>query len=300
MKYFVGIDGGGTKTEFLCYDESNLRIGGAVFSTIHFMQTSEEEAICTLKNGMREVLPGNVQKGDVFICAGFGGYGKSPEIRKRMEDICAQSFQGMHYCLRNDAEIAIHGAFDGEDGILLIAGTGSIGFAKRGNKVFRCGGWGYLLGDEGSAYWIGKKLLEKFCQQNDNREQKTELSAAVKRRLGLSEAYDLIPYINEHHDRASIAALAVIAYELAEKGDKTAIKLYEEAAAELAQLANSLAEHFDSVCSISYAGSVWKAGQYILVPLKQYLDKRLELMAPKHAPVYGAYLIARETFQSLL
>lgn len=296
MKYFVGIDGGGTKTEFLCYDESDTQVGETVLPTVHFMQTGEEEAIRILKNGMDEVLPENVTRENVFLCAGFGGYGKNPEIRKRMENICAKSFEGMHYCIRNDAEIAIHGAFGGEDGILLIAGTGSIGFAKKGKKVLRCGGWGCLLGDEGSAYWIGKKLLEAFCRQNDSREQETELSAVMKRRLGLSEAYDLIPYINAHHDRADIAGLALTAYELAEKGEKTAVKIYEEAAMELAGLANSLSAHFDTACRVSYAGSVWKAGQHILLPLRQHLNACLELRPPKYSPVYGAYLIAKESF----
>ncbi len=298
MEYFIGIDGGGTKTEFVCYDKKEERIGGTVLPTVHFMQAGEEEAAAVLRMGIRRVLPETARPEEVCVCAGLAGYGKNPEIRRRMEGICARSFEGMRYCMQNDGEIALQGALGGGDGILLIAGTGSMGLAKKQKEIKRCGGWGYRLGDEGSAYWIGKKLLEAFCRQNDGRDPETELNERVKASLGLADAYEMISYMNEHHNRCEVAALAVIVHELAGKGEKTALGIYKEAAKHLAELANTLSSCYDGKCRLSYAGSVWKAGSYILKPMKGYLNEKIEVTKPKHTPVYGAYRIAIETFET--
>ncbi len=298
MSYFIGIDGGGTNTKFLCLDEKNSQIGSAVLSTAHFMQVREEEAEAVLKRGVREVLPADAGKEEVFLCAGLGGYGKNPEVRQRIEHICARSFEGMEYHICNDGEIALEGALDGNEGILVIAGTGSMGLAKKEGQTLRCGGWGYLLGDEGSAFWMGKKLLEAFCRQNDGRDPETELNEVVKARLGLRDGYELIPYMGTGYNRAAVAELALIVYELAGKGEKTALGIYEEAARHLAELANSLSFYFEGKCPVSYAGSVWKAGDYILLPMRQYLNARTELAKPKHTPVYGACRIAKKMFEA--
>lgn len=294
MKYFIGIDGGGTKTAFLCYSEDEQLVGEVELSTVHFMQVCDEEAIRVLKEGVGKILPESAKKEDVFVCAGFGGYGKNQEVRKRIQNICAASFSGMNYCIKNDGEIALFGALNGQDGILIIAGTGVIGLAKSGQDWSRCGGWGYLLGDEGSAYWMGRELLMEFCHQNDGRSKKTALSDRVMEELGLQDCYDIIPYMTQKHDRTGIAALAKIVYELAQCGDDSALKIYDEAAKHLASIINTLSENFTSECKVSYAGGVWKANGYIFNPLRKYLKENITIEAPKYTPVYGACLLARE------
>ena len=68
--------------------------------------------------------------------------------------------------LKSDVQIAIEGALDGQDGIVVIAGTGSIALSLKEGMLQRCGGWGYQLGDEGSAYWIAKKMLNAFLSRS--------------------------------------------------------------------------------------------------------------------------------------
>lgn len=77
----------------------------------------------------------------------------------------------------------MEGALDGENGIVIIAGTGSIALALKDNIVTRCGGWGSQLGDEGSAYWIAKKMLSIFCQEVDGRLEKTKLYELIKKNV---------------------------------------------------------------------------------------------------------------------
>ncbi len=294
MKYFIGIDGGGTKTAFICVDESGNVVGETTLSTVHIMQVGDEEAISVLKQGIQEILPVNASEQDVFICAGFGGYGKNKMIRQKIENICANSFGNMNFSIKSDGEIALYGALNGNDGILIIAGTGAIGLAKVKDEMKRCSGWGYLLGDEGSAYWIGKKLLEEFCRQSDGRSSKTRLYHTVLRHFALEDSYDLIPVITKTHDRTSIASLAKLVFELAREKDQAALEIYEEAAKHLADIVNVLAGNYPDGCQVSYAGGVWKAGEYLITPLKKYLDENIELIDPAHTPVYGAYLLARK------
>lgn len=294
MNYFIGIDGGGTKTDFLCIDENGVAAGKTTLSTVHIMQVDDGEAVRILKQGIEETLPETAAKKDVFICAGFGGYGKNAEIRQRIETICSNSFGNMNFSVKNDGEIALYGALNGEDGILIIAGTGTIGLAKVKDEMKRCGGWGYLLGDEGSAYWIGKKLLGEFCRQSDGRSQKTKLFYTLLEHFGLEDSYNLIPIITQTHDRTSVASLAKLAFALAEEKDSAALEIYEEAAKQLADIVNALSKNYPDGCKLSYAGGVWRAGEYIIAPLKKYLDEKIQLIAPEHTPVYGAYLLARK------
>lgn len=298
MRYFIGIDGGGTKTAFLCVDAHGTVVGETTCSTVHVMQVCDEEAVRVLKQGIHAVLPEAAAGQELFICAGFGGYGKHAGMRKRIEDICAASFGDLNasvqVSIKSDAEIALYGALNGADGILVIAGTGAIGFAKVEQQLKRCGGWGYLLGDEGSAYWMGKELLEVFCRQSDGRLEKTRLHDLVCAHFGIKDSYELIPLITQTHDRTTIASLAKLVFTLAQQREPAALEIYDRAARHLADIVHVLAKNYPDGCSVSYAGGVWNAGTYIFAPFARYLDEKLTLAAPAHPPVYGAYLLAKK------
>lgn len=301
MRYFVGIDGGGTKTAFICYSEKNERICEFTLSSCHVLQVEEEKAIQILVNGLKKIcVHANVNGNDeVYICAGLAGYGKNKEIRKRIEKICETSFKGYSYIIKNDAEVALEGALDGENGILLIAGTGSIALAKCNDKYYRCGGWGYQIGDEGSAYWIAKRLLQEYSMQCDGRKPRTALVSYLKEKCNINADYDMIAYISNvlENKRDKIANLAIYVYELAKQEDCAAIAIYEEAAEYLYKMICALKSNFSEDILISYAGGVWKADRYILDPLKKLCDKKIKIIDPLHEPMYGAYLIARNTFE---
>lgn len=301
MRFYLGIDGGGTKTAFVCYSEMNEKICEFVLPSCHVLQVEEKKAIQILRSGLIKVCEqANVKKEDtVCICAGLAGYGKNKTIRKKIEKICEESFKNYPYIIKNDAEIALEGALDGKDGILLIAGTGSIAIAKCNDTYYRCGGWGYQIGDEGSAYWIAKRLLQKYSMQCDGRKAKTKLSSYLKEKCNIEDDYDIIPYISDtlEHKRDKIASLALLVYDLAEQNDQEAIAIYEEAAACLHQLIYALQSNFSNKVLVSYAGGVWKAGHYILDPLKKICDNNIEIIHPLHEPMYGAYLIAKRTFE---
>ena len=112
------------------------------------------------------------------------------------------------YRCGNDMVCAWAGSLGGEDGINIVAGTGSIGYGERRGKTARAGGWGEVFGDEGSAYWIAVQGLNVFTRMSDGRLPKGPLYAAFTASLGLSADLDLCAKVMNAHTRGSIAAMS--------------------------------------------------------------------------------------------
>lgn len=296
MKY-IGIDGGGTKTKFVLYSDTGQLIQEVTLGTVHFLQVSKEKAITILKQGVYKLTNG---KKDIYIVAGLAGYGQEKSARKSIEAICKEAFVGYQYSIYNDVQTAISGALDGKNGIVVIAGTGSIALSIKGGIQKRCGGWGYQLGDEGSAYWMAKKMLAIFCKQIDGRIERTTLYDEVVKGCHLQNPYDIIHYVNVEleNSRDQIATLATIVYQAAMQGDEHAITIYQEAAKEIAEMVNVLVKEFSGIVTVSYIGGVFRAGNYLLKPLLENLDSNCQLVEPRYPPEYGAYLLGKNNQKS--
>lgn len=292
----IAIDGGGTKTKFVLYDENGTELNVIEKPTVHIMHQDYNVCKQILKDTVNELDSDR----EALIVAGLAGYGQEEKVRQQIEKLCQESFGHRKYCLYNDVQIALAGALGGQDGIVVIAGTGSIGFSMNHNVFKRCGGWGNQLGDEGSAYWIAKKMLSVYCQQIDGRLEKTVLYDIIKEKLNLSHDYDIISYINNlNDDRTSIAKLAKINFECAHHGDKYALEIYEQAAYELFRLINALSKNFDGEFKVSYIGGAIVSNNYIL----KYLEKEVEkihgqLISPQYTPEYGAFLLGKEVMKN--
>ena len=291
MKY-IGIDGGGTKTKFVLFDQDGYVLDEIVTPSVHILTQDEEKCIQILQTSVHTLDPHK----EAFIVAGLAGYGNQQELREKIEKVCARAFDGYQYLIYNDVQIALQGALAGEDGIVVIAGTGSIAFSYHDGITKRCGGWGYQLGDEGSAYWIGKQLLKKYCQQVDGRLEKTLLYDMVKEKCQLVEDYDMISYRHQlQNERKDIASLAVINYELAKLNEQNAMMIYDEAAKYLASIIKPLITDFSTNVEISYIGGVFRSADYILNPLKEELSQyHCKIVSPRYPPEYGAYLLGKK------
>lgn len=292
--YYIGIDGGGTKTKFALYNQDLKLLKEVTLPTCHILQVEEEKVIGILKEGIH-LLTQNINQ-NLTLSLGIAGYGQNPTIRHKIESICQNAFHPYPYYLFNDVQTALAGALNNEDGIMVIAGTGSIALAKKGDQQIRCGGWGYSLGDEGSAYYLAKEMLSIFCKQSDGRIEKTYLYEAIKKQCGLKEDHEIIPYIHTqlNNERDKIAHLAVVLMEAAKHNDIYALAIYDKAAKEIALLINTLSNQFDKEVHASFIGGVFKANDYILIPLKKYLKETIQLHAPIYPPEYGAVLLAKK------
>ena len=291
MKY-IGIDGGGTKTKFVLYDEKGNIIREIEDQSVHILTQSKEVCVDILR---KNVLALDLSR-KALVIAGLAGYGNQKELRYQIENICRMAFEGYRYLLYNDVQIAIMGALAGQDGIVVIAGTGSIAFSYIAGQSKRCGGWGYQLGDEGSAYWIGCQLLQRYCQQVDGRIPRTLLYDKIKKNCGLKDDYDIIQYRHYlENERREIASLAKLNNELAQLGDPYALEIYQKAAQHLASIVLPLAKDFKDSFVLSYIGGVFLAQDYILEPLKKELASlQIQIHSPIYPPEYGAYLLGKQ------
>lgn len=301
MKYFLGIDGGGTKTKFVLCNELGITIAESTQPTCHYLQCGLNGLTQVFKDGLYECIKNSnikdIEITNIFAaCAGYGDIeADNHKILKAVEN----AFGTTPFCVGNDTENALAGSLAGQPGINIIAGTGSIGLGiNEYGESFRSGGWHHIFGgDEGSAYWIATNLLRLYTRQSDGRDKKTELYEYIKEKMHWIHDSDMLSecIIEWDFDRTKIASLATFLYDLAKKGDPYAIQLYKDAAKELGDIV--LAIHsslkIENKILVSYSGGVFNSGDYILKPLQKYLSGiDIRLIDPILTPDKGSVLLA--------
>ena len=218
------------------------------------------------------------------VGAGLGGYGINADYRKKLEDEFSTVFD--EFKLYSDAYAAMLGALAGEDGILMIAGTGSIALAKVGDETFRCGGFGYRYGDEGSAYSIGKALISRALKEADGRLDKSIISDLV------ADYFDNIGIniiATSDFSRDKIAGLAAAASKYVENSESVR-DIFLAAAKEISLHIKAIGKNFESGkrVRLSYIGGVFRS-EYILECIKE-MNQGIELVAPIYPPEKGSIL----------
>jgi glucosamine kinase len=147
--------------------------------------------------------------------------------------------------LTNDAQL-LFGAFSDEVGIVLIAGTGSIALGQdRHGKSARAGGWGYLIGDEGSGYDLGRRGIRAAAKAADGRGLQTALLPMLLAHWELEQPLQIIDQVYRERDKAAIAECARLVFEAAEAYDPVAARLVQSGAAELATAAGAIEKSLD-------------------------------------------------------
>lgn len=301
MKYYLGIDGGGTSTEYTLIDEHGNVIENYMTGTTHLMQISEDVFKSRLKEGIDTCINNaNIKLSDIsYTFAGIPGYGEFEDKIDFVDETLEEVLNSDNFTIGNDCVAGWAGGLACQSGINIVSGTGSIGYGRddKGTEI-RAGGWGDFCGDEGSAYWLGKYMIELFAKQSDGRIQRDKLYGIVKRELELETDFSIISYVLDElkMDRTAIADLAKLLYRAALEGDVSAINAYRDAAYELFLLAYAIANElsFESRIPVSVSGGVFKVGKLILDPLEELLkqDGRFMLIKQKTTPARGAALFA--------
>lgn len=291
MKNSICIDGGGSTTSFILYSPEGNELAKSIDETIHLQYVAYDKAKKILSDNVRILCKSaNIDVKDVVISAGLAGYGSNEVIKKQFDILFDEVFSDQEIYLTSDGHIALLGALDAQDGILIIAGTGSIAYRLKDKQLSRAGGWGYLLGDEGSAYSIALNLLKVFTKQADGRLEKTPLYDGVMRLLDLKDPYDIVKYTYTilQGSRKEIALIAKVNYQLALENDPYAIQIIEDATKELAAHVLALADEDEGV-HVSYVGGVFNSKEFVLTPLAKMIGNNI-LVEPKNSPEFGAYL----------
>jgi len=243
--FVLGIDAGGTKTVCLVADEHGHVLGSARGPGANLATLGELEVEKVLHEVMEQAMLG--QSGaPAVICLGIAGVDRAEDaaiIRSIMRRIGNKA----PVLVVNDALIALEaGAGDGP-GIVLIAGTGSICYGRneRGQAA-RAGGWGYILADEGSGWWMGQRAIQAVMRQADGRGPATSLTSRVLAHFGVTDASMLVFEVYYHDPRRRlIAGLGPAIQASVDEGDAVAREIVADAAGELALAARSVAEKLE-------------------------------------------------------
>ena len=302
MKYYIGIDGGGTKTAVCAasVDNSLLRytnMAGSSWREHGALKVAKNlrVAVCELMEKDYDRVAG--------IAMGLPCHGESEDGDLSLEREIHNAFSGIPIYFTNDVEVGWAGSMALEPGINIVAGTGSIAFGKDiHGKTARSGGWSEFFGDEGSCYWIGRKVMELFSKQSDGRLPKDELYETVRRELNLKDDLSFIDIIyNEYMNyREQVASLQFLAAKAALAGSPSAKALYKEAVRELLLLVISVRNQLnfpDKIWNVSYSGGLFKTGELVLTDfLSEIESEGGKVSVPRFSPVKGAVLLAFQRF----
>ena len=301
MKYYIGIDGGGSKTVFAISDESGKILGTALAGSAFYKQIGEEGVIDLLRNGVAEVC--RFAEGDATdiasVCFGMPAWGESPVNDKIIEEKILSTFPEWNIHIVNDCEVGWAGSLELYPGINIVAGTGSIAFVKNEEGVTaRCGGWSEWFGDEGSGYWLGVKCVQLFSRQSDGRDERGPLYEIVRKELNLSVDEEIIDLFEQEylHKRDKIASLQKLLLQAAKEGDVYAVDTYAQAAKELYDIVCGVKKKIfaDKNCLVSCSGGIFKTGDVIRKPFRKLLEADgMELTESKAEPYVGAVLLAK-------
>jgi len=271
MGYIVGIDGGGTKTEAVLVRPDGEVLASYRAGPANYQLTGPECLRTTVEDAVERLLAA-AGGGEVSVlCVGLAGVDRPQD---RREVALALSGLGREVVVASDGEIALEGAHLGGPGLVVIAGTGSIAWGKDGGRVARAGGWGYLLGDEGGGYWIGKEAIAAALRAWDGRGPKTSLEGQLRDHLGLSRLDQIVRWVYCGEARPDrIAGLARLVFAAADAGDGIALEILHRAGRHLGELALAVARRLGMGKGIKVAlvGGMFGRRDRLLPPMEEVL-----------------------------
>ncbi|HEX8391326.1 MAG TPA: BadF/BadG/BcrA/BcrD ATPase family protein [Longimicrobium sp.] len=238
----VGVDGGGTRSTLVVADAQGRELARAAGEAGLVDPRDPERSARIIAGLARTALEqAGLREVPDAICAGLAGVGNEAE-RVAVHDALQASGVARRVRVASDGEIALEGAFAGGPGILLIAGTGSVAYGRAPDgRMERCGGWGMIVGDEGSGFALGRDGMKAALCSVDGREPRTVLLDAILTALDVDNPREVPPWAGRV-PKSEIAALARVVLDAAEQGDAVARRVVESAAGELARHVTALAE----------------------------------------------------------
>ena len=292
---FSGIDAGGTSIKCVVVNDNgdllaSVKAGHANYKII---------GIDKFYQRINEVLEKAKKKSKIdridLVGMGIAGAFSKKEIEDLEKRLLTVNSSNTFITI--DGEIALYGAFMGKPGIVIVAGTGSIVYGLTSEKeVVRAGGWGPIIGDEGSGYWIGLKGIKAAIRSMENRGEKTKLQKLIKEYFCINNLSGLVDIIyRENIPQKDIAAVAPLVIETAYRNDKVAKKIVVEAVDELIILIKSVLENSNyKYKKIAVIGGIFNH-EMIFEMFEEKLDiMGLKTIRPLYSPGWGAIFYALE------
>ena len=302
MRYYLGIDGGGTQTTAWLADERLRVVARAQAGPSNPAKVGMAGARAEIERAVKYCLlhAGPARRSLAAVCAGVAGVDR-PGVHDPLLQWLEESVPAAHHAVTTDAAIALEAALGEKPGILVIAGTGSIAYGRNhAGVIMRCGGWGSVFDDAGSGYDAGRKAITAALRDFDGRGPHTRLGSLICAVLKLKVITGVVELAPQPHE---IAALLTAVHGAARQGDRVARMLCHEAGRELAELASVLHRRLSpgpAKLPVVCAGGVFHTSLLVrrsfAVHLRAKVPKaRITLL--RHQPVEGALALARRLDQ---
>lgn len=296
-----GADGGGTKTLGLIADGNGTicaqkSVGGTNVNVVGF------DVAATRLN--RLIVDCCVEAGCTVtdlnaIVLGLAGAGREENRQRLRQEIVKLAGRELPLVVETDARVGLEGAFNGESGILVIAGTGSVVIGKNSTgKIVTAGGWGRMLGDEGSGFWLGSEALKSVARWYDGRGGSHLLARLIRQECGFDSRDRLIAAV--YHEEFELSQLAPLVLNAAAEGDDVAREILTRGATELALQAQAVAAQLDiagKVGVVFSGGLLERESDYTNI-LRSIIVSRIpnvNIQTALHPPAFGAVLLAIES-----
>lgn len=291
MKYVIGVDGGGTKTEASAYDSNGKAMITSIKGFANLLN-NKEIALDNIVSAIREIIDrfGTNDLSGVYLGIAGSEVGENAKI---ISDKIKNELK-IDSIVMNDSEIALKAMLKGNDGILTIAGTGSVAFGINNNITSKCGGWGNLLGDEGSGYSIAIDSIKRMIFEEEHSIPQSELTKKIMIKLGIKSVDEITDFVYSS-TKDEIASLTPIVARLGEVGDKIAYEILINEGVELAKTVENVYKKlkFES-CSIALVGGVIREAKVVRKAFEDYLRENIvieNIVDEDISPTIGAYYI---------
>ncbi len=304
---FIGIDGGGTKTQAVLLDENRQVIGQSFSGASNPLRVGIETALANIFSAIENVCDEtNRSRSDISaIVCGLAGV-RRQDLRYTIKQRISQNYRIKSVEVTTDAEIALFGVNFGKAGLVLIAGTGSVCLGKNDKgETAVAGGWGPLAGDEGGGAGIARRALQSIAKASDGRGDPTLLSEYAVEYFRALSADDLtVAIYSPQMDNARIAGFARLVIKAAQEDkDRIAVEILNEAGFELGIAAKAVIKKLNlnrKQFPVGYVGSIFKAGKLITVSVMETIHQTAPnafLIEPKLLPANAAAEMAVNLFR---
>lgn len=289
-KVFVGIDGGGTKTEFVLFDETGTILKRLVYPGCNPTSCGIEQTCNILKDGVDALM--NVYPDVIGIYAGISGAsGGDPD--KKIPKFLKENYPKITTKCESDVLNVVASTLNLNDDfdkcVAVICGTGSVAFAYDGDKQERIGGWGYLLDKAGSGYDFGREALCAALAQRDELGPQTLITPMVEEKIG-GRVWDKISEVYSHQ-KDYVASFAYIVFEAYAKGDSVASEIIEYNTDRLSELIDRAAKNFGEDTLVVMAGGLMAYDDILIEKIKSKVKRNYRFVVPNLPQIYGACVL---------
>ncbi len=289
IKYLLGIDGGGTKTDFLLVDLNKNEIKRLILGASNPVSTGIENTCSVLNDGIREMC-GGFDISEISVFAGIAG-AKSGESQRVISDFLSRLDFASSDC-GSDIDLALEVALKEENGTAVIMGTGIVAYSRSGEKLHRTGGRGYMIDKGGSGFHFGSDALNSAFEFIDGRGGSETILKLVEKKLGKileSSATEIYSGGSEY-----VASFAPVVFEAYNLGDSTAVQIIDRNAYEAAKIINGARKSLNNYNDkIVVCGGLCKQKEILYPFLMKYIEGEASLVFSDEPMVNGAVSLAK-------